>query len=326
MAHDPAFFDAVVRPFVAHKLHKTFVDWFLTGDDLSAYRAVGVRPHAVERILLAMRVPEVADGVARLIGDAVHMLPSQPERDALIVAALLGASALEPQRAALAMDDELFAEAAAMAPEVEEGPPTTRNSQDRTMVAAVRAAPRAQTSAGGFPGGGGAGYAAADADLLERGRGDAMCSADKTEEWAETGWWKRRVKDVGPELIAPNRFWRDLVRHVTDGAPASKGEAGLAARPDAPFLSPHLGDCASSAAEAMCALAFLDVPFVAGPVETTLEDMALTITPRSHALAARARIVAIEAPPARSAVLVGQSYVRADDRWEWDGSSSARST
>ena len=34
---DPSFFEAVVRPYLAHKRHPTFLDRFLLGEDLSAY-------------------------------------------------------------------------------------------------------------------------------------------------------------------------------------------------------------------------------------------------------------------------------------------------
>src|SRR5262249_51624578 len=86
------------------------------------------------------------------------------------------------------------------------------------------------------------------ADIRERGRAEPLYrGADKTQEWAETGWWRRRIEEATPALIPVNRFWRDLAMHR-----------------DGPFLSPYLGECTSSFAEAMCALAFLDLPFVAG--------------------------------------------------------------
>jgi hypothetical protein len=69
----------------------------------------------------------------------------------------------------------------------------------------------------------------------------------------------------------------------------------------------------------MSALAFIDLPFVAEPSETSLEETRFTLTPKSHALAASASLVEIATATdaAGSAVLIGQSYVRSDDRWEW---------
>ena len=94
---DPAFFAAVVRPYLAHKRHKTFIDRWLLGDDLSDYRdpwAFG-RLNALERVLLGRRIPALAPAIARLLGDEVDLVPPDPERDARLVDTLLGATALE---------------------------------------------------------------------------------------------------------------------------------------------------------------------------------------------------------------------------------------
>lgn len=311
---DPSFFESVVRPYLAHKREKTFVDRFLLGEDLSSYLepwSFG-RMNTVECILLGSRIREVSATVARLIGDAVDVLPQDPGRDAHLVATLLGASALEGGSVAVAAgespDKALFEVAAAEMPEeaVRSAAPKKRAMPKGARPSAALGGQAPSALAGGY-----GGNLDVLADLEERRRTAPLYrGADKTQEWAETGWWKRRIGAVGPDLIPPNRFWRDLARREHDA-------------PSQPFLSPHIGDCTSSFAEAMCALAFLDLPFVPEPHDTKLDDMSLTVTPRSHALAARARIVEIAptdgAAPRASTVLIGQSYFRSDDRWEWDG-------
>ena len=314
---DPSFFETAVRPYLAHKRDKTFVDRFLIGEDLSSYLepwAFG-QLNTVERILLGSRISDVREAIARLLGDAVDVLPQDPERDARLVATLLGASALESGGGRLAasagarvFDGDLLEVTAARGRAAAEG--------EDSDVSAMMSMPRTRSaSAAPAPPGGGGGYRdSLKADAGERGRAEPLYrGADKTQEWAETNWWKRRVSESGSSLIVPNRLWRDLARHTQ-------------ARSEAPFLSPHLGDCASSFAEAMCALAFLDLPFVAAAHETKVEDMSLTVTPRSHALVARTRIVEIPVVPEKgvgvsggASVLIGQSYFRSDDRWEWDG-------
>jgi hypothetical protein len=143
------------------------------------------------------------------------------------------------------------------------------------------------------------------ADMRQRSEATPLYrGADKTQEWAESDWWHVRVADAGPGLIPANRFWRDLAGHD----PAA-----------GPFLSPHVGECSGSFAAALCALAVLDLPFVAGAHAVVVEDARLALTCASPSLAARTRIVALAAPETRSAILVGQSYFRADDRWAWDG-------
>ncbi len=151
---------------------------------------------------------------------------------------------------------------------------------------------------------GGGGRAARDlADLRERAKSEALFrSADKTQEWAETAYWKKRIEEINADLLTPNRFLRDLALHR-----------------EGPFLSPHLGDCAVSFTAALTGLAFLDLPFTAAPHDLVIDDTRLSLTAKSHALAARTRIAAIAEPETRGPILVGQSYLRADDPWRWEG-------
>ncbi|MFO0744862.1 MAG: hypothetical protein U1F43_04190 [Myxococcota bacterium] len=304
---DPPFFAAVVRPYLAHKRHKTFVDRWLLGEDLGAWLepwAFG-RLNTLERILLGLRHPELAAGIARLVGDAAALLPPDPERDARAIATLLGTSALAAPSALSAERDEAVFE--------EKARPKKRAARradmdDAQSMLASRAAPPAAAAG---PGGAGAGLAM---DMLERESAEPLYrAADKTQEWAESDWWHRPIAEVGPELIAPNRFWRDLAEHAARAAGAAEGTT------PAPFLSPWLADCTGSFAEAMAALAFLDLPLAAASHTVEREDTRLSVTLASHALAARTRIVEVEAGDGASGVLVGQTIFRADDRWEWDG-------
>lgn len=331
---DATFFKSVIAPYLAHKREKTFVDHFLLAHDLSAFLEPWRfgRLNTVERILLGTRIAEVKDAIARLIGDSVDVQRRDPEHDAMLVATLLNAGALEASVVGAAagavsagadldlLEEEAPAPSMIRAATTGAPPPPARRlapaqemaDDDDSML---------RTSVGG--GGMGSGWLA---DAAERMQSEAMFrGADKTKEWAEVGWWKRRIDADDASLIMPNRFWRDLVRHLLNGEDGKK-----------PFLSPHLGDCVSSFAEAMCALAFLDLPFVAGAHETKLEDMSLTVTPKSDVLAAQSRITEIRAtkeppstlinsgePPSFSrpppSVLIGQNYLLAADRWIWDG-------
>ena len=329
---DPPFFARVIRPYLAHKLHKTFVDRYLLGDDLRADLepwAFG-RLNALERVLLARRVPEVRASIARLISDAVSLAPPDPERDARLVDTLLGAAGLEGGGLGGEAADALM-DLGARSDELEESPRRTKKGAPRSRgeinatagsraqesddeegspseVASAPMAsfapPQSKAMSRGGPGFGGGGRAARDgADVRERERGVALFrGADRTEEWAETSYWRTRVEDTSADLIPPSRFLRDLALHQ-----------------EGPFLSPHLGECASSFAAALTGLAFLDLPFTAAPHAVVVDDTRLTLTAASHALAARTRLGGVAVPEARGPILVGQSYVRADDPWAWDG-------
>ncbi len=322
---DPEFFARVVRPALAHKRHKTFVDRWLLAEDLSAYRepwAFG-RLNALERVLLARALPPVTESVARLLGDEVDLIPPDPERDARLVDTLLGAAALEGgggggavSGSAAPLLDMLLSESAAPATEAEQSPRARSKKREQAndddtgdtfaapklahRVMAVAASRRAPA-----PGGIDLDGAASRADLAERSQAAPLFrGADKTQEWAESDWWHVRAAEADAGRIPANRFWRDLARHD----PAS-----------GPFLSPHLGECITSFADAMGALAVLDLPFVAGAHEVQVDDTRLALTCASPALAARTHIVQLTEAASHSQILVGQSYFRADDRWAWDG-------
>ncbi|MBL9099988.1 MAG: hypothetical protein JNL82_03465 [Myxococcales bacterium] len=338
---DPAFFARVVRPFLAHKRHKTFVDRWLLGDDLAAFLdpSAFARLNALERVLLARRLHAEAAALARLIGDEVDLVPPDPERDARLVDTLLGAAALDGEGlSADAAADELTLEDAEesrpRAPKEKAAKKPARASRlreiqadeddadgfggadDRTLMSMVDVPMERERGGGGradeAPASARRQRRAADndratvaADLRERGRARPLYrSADRTQEWAESDWWHVRAGDVGPGLVPVNRFWRDLAAHDP-----ARG----------PFLSPHLGECTTSFAAALCALAVLDLPFVAGAHVVARDDTRLSVTTASPALAARAGIAAVEPDAEPSPVLVGQSYFRGDDRWQWDG-------
>jgi hypothetical protein len=317
---DPAFFAAVVRPYLANKRHRTFVDRWLLAEDLAEFREpwAFARLNALERVLLARRIPALAPAIARLLGDIVDLIPPDPERESRLVDTLLGAAALEgpgmAESAAAAMDeiDALEAMPVKEAAKKMAAPARSRRraESDAELAEPEPAMPASAPSPGAPPppasrGRGDLDMAGVAADLRERSQAAPLYrGADKTQEWAESDWWHVRVADAGPALIPANRFWRDFAGHD----PAA-----------GPFLSPHIGECSGSFAAALCALAVLDLPFVAGAHAVVVEEARLALTCASPSLAARTRIVALDGSDLRSTILVGQSYFRADDRWAWDG-------
>jgi hypothetical protein len=339
---DPAFFAAVVKPYLANKQPRTFVDRWLLGEDLSAYQdpwRLG-RLNVVERCLLLGALPgPLADAVRRLIGDAVDLIPPDPERDGALVDALLGASALSTEGGELQnafkearpadrsfADEEVTSESEAFdmlakiedADDIAEAPSAARKPMPmkmaRTMAGGFAAAPPMAAMPMGAP-------AALEERMFqardempaqdELRRRDQVAplyrGADLTQEWAENNWWHRRPAEPGAELITANRFWRDFAAH------RAKGGAGA-------FLSPHLGLCTGSFAEMMCALAVLDLPFVAGAHEVSSSGGRMTLRAASHALVARRQLAEVARDGVEtSPILIGQNLVRADDRHEWDG-------
>jgi hypothetical protein len=116
--HDANFFAAVVKPYLANKRDKTFMDHYLLGADMSGY----LRPwqysrlNTVERVLLSRRIQTEVPIIQRHLKDWLDTQPKNPQRDAfLFETALMGRSLVAERNTALgtvawsvpAMDDGL---------------------------------------------------------------------------------------------------------------------------------------------------------------------------------------------------------------------------
>jgi hypothetical protein len=321
--HDPAFFAAVIVPHLRNKDPRTFVDRYLLGEDLRPYLAPArlARLNLIERALLARRLGAAGVALARSIADQVDLQAPDPERDARLVDALLGAgdaaggdgddggspppapsappglggSSGVPMMARAPM--AVFADAAAEADDESTGEHEYLDLETPKMSKAKKRAapPRA--------GGEGAGGGADAGDLARRTQAQPMYrGADLTQEWAEQNWWRRRADDH--DWVAVNRFWRDV--------------AG--SRDGAPVASPFVGEAIGSLGEALCALALLAVPLAPAPHQVVTSGGDRIWTAGSAAIIARRQIEEVPAPSAGAGgLLLGQNLLRADDRVRWDG-------
>ncbi|HUQ04643.1 MAG TPA: hypothetical protein VM261_19215 [Kofleriaceae bacterium] len=308
---DRPLFEEALRPYLASKLHKTFVDHWLLDEDLSPYLVSWrfARLNALERALLARRMPAVRDAIARSLADAVDLMPPDPEGDDRLVAAFLAGGQLSGDAidvvgaapmSEVAEDEEVADHAPkakrAMRPQAPPPPPAPAAMPMMAQAVAV-------AGPSGY-GGGDFDATRLRADLAARESAAPLYrGADKTQEWAEHNWWHTRVAEAGAELVPVAKLWRDLAAHA--------GGAG-------PFLSPHVAGVATGFASCVGALAVIDLPFAAASHAIVAKGAGATVTAGSHALAAVAALDDIAGPPLQQ-VLVGQSYFRADDRWEWDG-------
>jgi hypothetical protein len=94
----------VIRPYLANKVDKTFVDHWLLDADLREYLAPWKfsQLNVVEQILLAMRLPEQKAAVARRLRELQEMQPSDGGAEDRLFAAALAGRALETQGSDLA--------------------------------------------------------------------------------------------------------------------------------------------------------------------------------------------------------------------------------
>jgi hypothetical protein len=115
---DKPFFEQVIKPYLAHKKDKTFMDEFLLGLDLQTYLQpwAYARLNIVERILLAQRIENEAPNAARHVRELWEMIPPNPEEaDRLFETALRGRAMEFGNKGALG-DLEKAKEQAAAAP------------------------------------------------------------------------------------------------------------------------------------------------------------------------------------------------------------------
>ncbi len=90
---DPVFFEKVIKPYLANKKDRTFMDDFLLGNDVKHYLEPWAfeKLNAAERALLGLRLPDEAANLARNLREKWELLPADPERlDVLFETGLRG--------------------------------------------------------------------------------------------------------------------------------------------------------------------------------------------------------------------------------------------
>ena len=388
---DAAFFDAVIKPYLANKKDKTFMDDFLLGADLARYLEPSIYAtlNAAERALLASRIKANAEQISRNVRELWELIPPNPaEQDRLFETALRGreleeptiatatgaplepgaapagggmggaekksganrfleekakfkaerGAALPPPAPAAAMPAPKPGNALAFAKrDMKDGAAIDAKVMDKLAVLAddslpelrkelaedaalgvkVEQARRRQLAFAGKPVAAGveksaesnfAFFAQADASRLKELYRPLYRSLGPTKEWAENNYYHRRITEQNADLIPVNAFWRDFAAHVAAGK-------------DAPFVSPNIAEASGNFAEMMLALAVLDLPFEAPEHASKADGGKFTLTAASPVIVYHKEIKPAAAPAAQNAgaLLVSQSFFRANDRFRMEG-------
>jgi len=304
LAHDRAFFDRVVRPYLANKMQKQFMDDYVLGVDLSKY----VHPwklaqlNAVERVLLAKRIDTQAVRTKRWMGDLVSSVPLDSAAQSVRFAKGLMSSALwafdndgnaihdsrrfnlEKQNlAGSKLGDqptvELFFEADLEAVAKDKNNIESKK-EGRTELG--RALSRKRS----------AGVDNRPARLYE--------SLESTRKWAESNYFRLPLSNQKAELVRPNAFWLDYLNHSGD----------------APFLSKNIELATGNIHEALLAIAVLGLPLESKPATMSVEQGRLVATTNSDSIAFVQGLEAIEQSNGPATVLASQSIFLASDTGE----------
>lgn len=311
---DPEFFASVIRPYLANKRSKTFLDDYLLHNNLASYAepwAFG-RLNLVERILLARRLGgDEPAAVARHARDLLALTPVTPEqrawffRSALFGRGMTGDAGALAGRAqdgagALAFSDQpvaglrmggqaLVSEEAAMAPAPANG---------LAAMAAKSASPMVGDDKAVVLGSALALEAVDQRQLRERNRA-LFRKLETTREWAENHYHELPITEQVADLITVNAFWRDFA--VWDG--------------EGSFYSREFPAASRNFAEMMLALSVLDLPFSASEHELKIDDGSLTLTAKSPAIIFHEEVEETPLAGEGVSILIGQNFFRADDRF-----------
>lgn len=322
---DPDFFRKVVQPYLRNKKDKTFMDRYLLEEELSTYRRPWefARLNIVERILLARRIDDERDPVARHAADRCDLLPIDPVRDGFLFDTALKGKALEAGDAmglqAATVQAEKMAEEAAersgtrlagmgpaaaapaaimdMSVAESEAAPMDDEGMDRDEAksAPMKKALRSRAAEGSR---------GRKDDLRRRAQQRQLYrTLDQTQEWAENNYYKILIQEQGPNLVTINRFWRDYARH--DGR--------------SPFTSAHLAEASRNLTEMLLAISVLDLPFDSTRPEVSYDGPKMTLKPKGRTALFLRQIQPSDSASERVPILVSQNFLRDDDRYRHEG-------
>ncbi|MFA7172796.1 MAG: hypothetical protein WC340_05190 [Kiritimatiellia bacterium] len=321
---DQPFFERVIKPLVAAKKDKRFVDHWLIGADLGRYQSgYGYsRLNAAERALLAQRVAGRKAAIAREIREQVELLPVDQEHiNRLFDTALQGRvldsrqgvegrekgqpdTQADGERARLTGAEKIEIVASVRSPVM-----MPKSALQRTIGAAKPMAPTPLVELEVAQ----CGRKEAERDMsvgdpfaagLEaRGTARQLYQRlESTKEWAENNYYELPIESQGPELISANIFWQEYAAH--------RGERG--------FVSGQAAAAANSLAEMMLALAVMDLPFEAAAHLESREVGSYKLQAAS-ALVVYHREVLESERAAEGQALVAQRFFRSDDRYRYEG-------
>ena len=341
---DPEFFQAVVKPYLANKKDRTFIDRFLLEDDLSEF----LQPwqynqlNTVECILLAQRLKDERRHASRHISDLYALLPPNTDNFIRLFETAAKRSSLETGDAlGFKAATENLVELRLM----ELNTPTLAFGADTSSDAPIAsggrlAAPRAMLERKSLSKDRDEKQLDAAKKMPSR-RGNARYKeSESLNDLAENGIAKWDDKSDAESFfsklgIADGAALRQLYRkldktmewaennyhHLT----IDQQHAGLVTvnafwkdfaqhDPATPFLSRNFAEASRNFPEMLVALAVLDLPFEAPKHETKFDGAKMTLTPGGPLVVFHEEIKPSAAADGSTKVLVSQNFFRYGDR------------
>ncbi|MDA0282714.1 MAG: hypothetical protein O3B86_05115 [Planctomycetota bacterium] len=338
---DPEFFEQIIRPYLANKQHRTFLDDVLIGGDLGKYRQPWSweRLNTVERILLSQRLKAEPSHTRQFIGDQLAMLPQDLDRSQFLFQSALGgrllettdefefAGAVDKQRSiALYSRSEMLGEAAvsgvagkpsslmrslAAAPPAATAPPSEGLGQDEKRKNALFA-DRSEDGKKQFS------KRLRESEQLK----DFGASANGAREFLQRDSLRRKdVRQLYEKLDKTQEWAENNYYHL----PITNQNADLVQvnafwndyanhDPDQPFFSEHFPEASRNLTEMMFALAVLDLPFEAKEHKSEFDEAKMQLVAGSPMVVVHQEIKEAELAEEETPILVSQNFFRHGDR------------
>ncbi|MEM9586093.1 MAG: hypothetical protein AAGA03_02330 [Planctomycetota bacterium] len=302
-AHDRAFFDSVIKPYLTNKKEKQFVDHWLLESDLSGYLQLWQynQLNAAEKALLAMRLQPSRSDIVRDLNDLVASQDKDFEVLRRQIDSALRGQSMETEGQAFGyggmMDGDGVVVEEAMAEEEMSafGDFAVGGMAGGARFSRQKAMPQAPAVMGQSL------RSALGRRSLERGLAFFRLP-DATKQWAESQWDRIRVVG-GPApagLIQTNSFWLDLAQRGTDVQ-----------------LSEHLLQPTDSRHAALVALAMCGLPMKAGDVSLPTEK-GQAYAPEHAVAVVTKRLQRLTPSDDGADILIGQRFVTSADQSDDD--------
>jgi hypothetical protein len=329
---DPEFFKTVIKPYLANKKDKTFLDHYLLDDDLKRFNEPWEfgRLNVTERVLLAQKIAGEPAKTTRHLEDLLKLLPPNSDRELFLFNVAVENTALDFSTAdpfaatkvpVKALDVlELTVEAAPAAPPVPTAPALAPPTGLPVPGADGAADPKKLGDHLKSKEGRGGDKADKD-DKAERPNGKLNKQRDEdrfygndrekfipralyrkldpTMEWAENNYYKLLITQQVGDLVKVNRFWADY--SATEG----KGT----------YLSRNIPLASSNFTEMMFALSLLDLPFEPAKHDVKFAAGRMSLTPGSRMIAFHEEVRPAEGKGGQLPILVSQNFYRHGDRF-----------
>jgi hypothetical protein len=326
MMHDRPFFDRVIKPYLANKMQKQFMDDYVLGNDLNKYVSPWklAKLNAVERILLAKTVKSQMGSTKRSMGDFVDsiVVPSGTDATRFATAlafngrwdvddlSLVRLQTLDRTAGGIGAASENFMLRESSPQKLSENGRGSLGSADAFFADVDGEDKKAWKAENGEgkPGSNGPENRLAEEvqelylgqRMTTRGRGlgrKLYSAVESTRKWAESNYYHLPLASQSAALVEANKFWRDYLNHADD----------------TPFLSSHVDMAARNVHEALLALAVLGLPLKSETENVSIEKGRVIVTNTNAAIAFVQGLQPVEASTVPATILASRSlFVAAD--------------